>query len=149
VSIHTLDTRLGQPWLLLASLTGVVFLTNSSTELGREHYLCSTTPDKRLAETVLRKRKGEVAEGKYLDKQRPIVSTFDDLADAYLKWISPNQEAGIPARKRSWKSHDLYAIRQLRAYFAGKRLTAITPALVGHYRDWRRSPSPGVSTPCQ
>jgi hypothetical protein len=58
-------------------------------------------PDKRLAETVLRKRKVEVAEGKYLDKQRPIVSTFDDLADAYLKWISPNQEAGIPARKRS------------------------------------------------
>jgi integrase len=114
-------------------------LTNSSTELGREHYLCSTTPDKRLAETVLRKRKGEVAEGKYLDKQRPIVSTFDDLADAYLKWISPNLEAGIPARKRSWKSHDLYAIGQLRAYFAGKRLTAITPALVGHYRDWRRS----------
>jgi hypothetical protein len=47
-------------------------------------------PDKRLAETVLRKRKVEVAEGKYLDKQRPIVSTFDDLADAYLKWISPN-----------------------------------------------------------
>jgi hypothetical protein len=43
VSIHTLDTRLGQPWLLLASLIGVVFLTNSSTELGREHYLCSTT----------------------------------------------------------------------------------------------------------
>ena len=67
-------------------------------------------PDKRLAETVHRKRKVEVAEGKYLDKQRPIVSTFDDLADAYLKWISPNAEAGIPARKRSWKSHDLYAI---------------------------------------
>jgi hypothetical protein len=108
VSIHTLDTRLGQPWLLLASLTGVVCLTNSSTELGREHYLCSTTPDKRLAETVLRKRKVEVAEGKYLDKQRPIVSTFDDLADAYSKWISPNLEAGTPARKRSWKSPDLF-----------------------------------------
>jgi hypothetical protein len=37
--------------------------------------------DKRLAETVLRKRKVEVAEGKYLDKQQPIVSTFDELAD--------------------------------------------------------------------
>jgi integrase len=64
---------------------------------------------------------------------------FDELADAYLKWIRPNDEAGIPARKRSWRSHDLYAIGQLRAYFGGKRLTAITPALVGQYRDWRRS----------
>jgi hypothetical protein len=35
--------HLGRPWLLLASLIRVVFLTNSSTESGREHYLCSTT----------------------------------------------------------------------------------------------------------
>jgi integrase len=96
-------------------------------------------PDKRLAETIHRKRKVEIAEGKFLDKQRPVISTFDELADAYLKWISPDEQAGIPARKRSWKSHDLYAIGQLRTYFAGKRLTAITSALVGQYRDWRRS----------
>jgi integrase len=96
-------------------------------------------PDKRLAETVLQKRKVEIAEGKFLDKKRPVTTTFDELADAYLKWISPNEKAGIPARKRSWRSHDLYAIGRLRAYFGGKRLTAITPALVGRYRDWRRS----------
>jgi integrase len=88
---------------------------------------------------VLRKRRVEIAEGKYLDKQKPITTTFDELADAYLKWIRPNDEAGIPARKRSWRSHDLYAIGQLRAYFGGKRLTAITPALVEQYRGWRRS----------
>jgi integrase len=96
-------------------------------------------PDKRLAENVLRKRKVEIAEGKFLDRQRPVTTTFDELAEAYLKWISPNDAAGIPARKRSWRSHDLYAIGQLRAYFTGKRLTAMTPALVGQYRDWRRS----------
>jgi hypothetical protein len=88
-------------------------------------------PGKKLAATVLQKRKVEIAEGKYLDKQRPLTTTFDVLADAYLKWISPNDAAGTPARKRSWRSHDLYAIGQLRAYFGGKRLTAITPALVG------------------
>jgi integrase len=96
-------------------------------------------PDKKLAETVLKKRKVEIAEGKFLEKRRPITTTFDELADTYLKWIMPNDEAGIPARKRSWRTHDLYAIGQLRAYFGGKRLTAITPALVGQYRDWRRS----------
>ena len=39
-------------------------------------------PDKRLAETVLKKRRVEIAEGKYLDKQRPVTTTFDELADA-------------------------------------------------------------------
>jgi hypothetical protein len=58
-------------------------------------------PDKRLAETVLRKCKVEIAEGRFLEKQRPVTTTFDELADAYLKWIRPNDEAGIPARKRS------------------------------------------------
>ena len=81
----------------------------------------------------------EIAEGKFLEKRRPITTTFDELADTYLKWIMPNDEAGIPARKRSWRSQDLYAIGQLRAYFGGKRLTTITPALVEQYRDWRRS----------
>ncbi len=45
-------------------------------------------PDKRLAETVLRKRKVEIAEGKYLEKPRPITTTFDDLADAYLSYAT-------------------------------------------------------------
>jgi integrase len=96
-------------------------------------------PNLRLAETVLKKRKVAIAEGKFLDRQRPITTTLDELGDAYLAWIRPNDAAGIPARKRSWRSHDLYAIGQLRAYFGDKRLTAITPTLVGQYRDSRRS----------
>jgi hypothetical protein len=39
-------------------------------------------PDKRLAETVLRKRKVEIAEGRFLEKQRPVPTTFAELADA-------------------------------------------------------------------
>jgi hypothetical protein len=67
-------------------------------------------PDKKLAEVVLKKRKVEIAEGKYLDKQRPITSTFDDLASAYLQWISPDAHAGTPARKRTWNTGDAYVI---------------------------------------
>jgi hypothetical protein len=44
-----------------------------------------------LAQAVLRKRKVEIAEGKFLEKQRPVITTLDELADAYLKWIRPNQ----------------------------------------------------------
>jgi integrase len=96
-------------------------------------------PDKRLAETVLRKRKVAIAEGKFLDKQRPVTTTFDELADAYWRWIRPDEAAGVPLRKRSWKSCDRYALSQLQAYFGGQPLTAITPALVEQYRTWRRA----------
>jgi hypothetical protein len=50
-------------------------------------------PDKRLAETVLRKRKVELAEGKFLDRQRPITTTFEELADAYLKYARGNKKS--------------------------------------------------------
>jgi integrase len=96
-------------------------------------------PDKRLAEVVLRKRKVEIAEGKYLDRQRPITTTFDELAAVYLRWISPDEAAGLPARKRAWKSGDAYAIGKLREYFSGQRVTAISPDQVEHYRAWRRA----------
>jgi hypothetical protein len=41
-------------------------------------------PDKRLAETVLQKRKVAIVEGNYLDKQRPITTTFEERADGNL-----------------------------------------------------------------
>jgi integrase len=94
-------------------------------------------PDKRLAETVLKKRKVAIAEGKWLDKQQPITTTFDELVEAYVRWIKP--DAGLPPRKKSWRSHDLYAIGHLRPYFGGKRLTAITPAMVAQYQAYRRA----------
>jgi hypothetical protein len=94
-------------------------------------------PDKRLAETVLKKRKVAIAEGRFLDKQRSITTTFDELADAYLAWIAPDERRGIPARKRSWYSGDLYAIGKLRPYFGGKRLIDKTPALVSQYQAHR------------
>ena len=52
--------------------------------------------DKRLAETVLRKRKVEIAEGRFLDRQRPVTTAFDELADVYLVDARDHQQ------KRSW-----------------------------------------------
>jgi integrase len=96
-------------------------------------------PDKKLVDTVLKKRKVEIAEGKFLEKRQPITSTFDELVDAYLKWISPDERAGVPARKRSWKTLDVYAIKHLQAYFGGRRLTDMTPTLVEQYRAHRKA----------
>jgi integrase len=87
--------------------------------------------DKRLAETVLRKRKVEIAEGKYLDKQRPVTTMFDELADAYLNYAIYQQQ------KRSW-TRDRTSLTMLKAYFGGRRLTEVTPALIGQYRSWRK-----------
>src|SRR5262245_54407257 len=96
-------------------------------------------PDKKLAQVALKKRLVERAEGKILDKKRPVTTTFDELKATYLKWIRSDEEKGIPARKRSWKTADVYAIGRLRLYFGGKRLNEITPAMVEQYRDWRRA----------
>jgi integrase len=88
-------------------------------------------PDKRLADTVLKKRKVEIAEGRFLERRHPVTTTFDELTDTYFAYTVHQQ------RKRSWP-RDRTSIRALSAYFGGKRLTDITPALIEKYRAWRR-----------
>jgi integrase len=87
---------------------------------------------KRLAETVLRKRRVEIAEGKYLDKQRPITTTFEDLADADLHDAKDQQQ------NRSW-TRDRTSIATLKAYFGSKQVTELTPAAIEQYRARRRA----------
>jgi hypothetical protein len=82
-------------------------------------------PDRRLAETVLRKRKVEVAEGRFLERKRPITSTFDDLAKVYLAYAHEN--------KRSW-DRDVRSIKPLSEVFAGRKLTELTPAAIERYK---------------
>jgi integrase len=89
-------------------------------------------PDKRLAENVFKKRKVEIAEGRFLEKKRPVTTTFDELADAYLPYARDQQQ------KRSW-TRDRTSLTTLRSYFGGKRLTELTPALIEQYRAWRRA----------
>jgi integrase len=85
-------------------------------------------PNKRLAETVLRKRKVEIAEGKFPERKRPITTTFDELAAAYLAYAREN--------KRSWE-RDERSVRALGEVFSGKRLAEITPAAIERYKAWR------------
>ena len=53
-------------------------------------------PDKRLAETVLRKRKVEIAEGKFMDKRRPVTTTLRSWLTPIGSRFCPDEAAGIP-----------------------------------------------------
>jgi hypothetical protein len=86
-------------------------------------------PDKRLAETVLRKRKVEIAEGRFLEKERPITTTFNEMAEVYLIYARDHQQ------KRSWARNRTSVITPS-AYFGEKRLTELTPAQVEQYQAW-------------
>ena len=82
-------------------------------------------PDKRLAETVLRKRKVAIAEGKFLDKRSVPRCTFDELATLYLAWARVHHRSYRTTRSR---------VAQLAFVFGGKQLGQITPLLVDAYK---------------
>jgi integrase len=85
-------------------------------------------PDRRLAETVLKKRKVQIAEGKFLERKRAITTTFDELAQSYLPYSRDN--------KRSW-DRDERSVKALGQAFSGKRLIEVTPAAIERYKAWR------------
>jgi integrase len=81
-------------------------------------------PDKRLAQTVLRKRKVAIAEGKYLDKREVPHCTFNELADLYLAWAQVNHQGYVGTRSR---------VELFRREFGSRQLRDITPLLVDAY----------------
>lgn len=85
-------------------------------------------PDKRLAEKVLHKRRAEIAEGKFLDRQRPVTTTFDEMAQHYLAYVRDH--------KRSWE-RDVRSVKPLTTVFTGKRVAEITPAAIERYKTLR------------
>jgi integrase len=84
---------------------------------------------KRLAETVLRKRKVEIAEGRYLDRKKEIKTKFQDLSKWYLALEKIK-------RKRSYQ-RDCASIGKLNDYFGKKVITEITPKMVEDYKTER------------
>ena len=81
-------------------------------------------PDKKLPEVVLRKRKVEIAEGKYLDKRLVPRCTFTELAALYLEWAKVHHRGYVGTRSR---------VEHFRREFDTSQLSAITPLLVDAY----------------
>jgi integrase len=87
-------------------------------------------PDKRLAEVVLKKRKVEIAEGKYLDKRMVPLCSFNELADLYHEWAKANHRGYASTRSR---------VEHLREEFGTLQLQEITPLMVDAYVARRSS----------
>jgi len=85
-----------------------------------------------LAETVLKKRLVEIAEGKFLDKKQKFKIKFENFADEYLKLHSK-------VNNKSWYRSDAVYIRILKRSFSGKYLHEITPHLIDQFKQERAS----------
>jgi integrase len=83
-------------------------------------------PSKKLAETVLKKRKVEIAEGKFLDIKKEHKVKFEELVSMYL-------ELHAKPNKKSWRS-DEDTTKLLKKYFGGRRLSEITPLLIERFK---------------
>ena len=85
-------------------------------------------PDKRLAETVLKKRKVEIAEGRYLDIKKNQKIKFEDFADEFLRMHSE------PNKKPSAVKSDRVITKTLKSFFGGRYLYNISLQLVEEYK---------------
>lgn len=102
-----------------------------------DYYFCGRRkrecigPDKRLAETVLKKRKVELAEGRYLDIKKNEKIKFEDFADEFFRLHSE------PNKKPSSIQSDKVIIKTLKSFFGGRYLYDIGPKLVEEYKAQR------------
>ncbi len=99
---------------------------SASGKRKREHI----GPSKVLAETILKKRVVEVAEGKYLDVKKESRIKFEDFAAEYL-------ELHCKTNNKSWLKTDSQLITVLKRHFSGKYLDEITPHLVEKFKSDR------------
>lgn len=81
-----------------------------------------------LAENVLRKRKVEIAEGRFLDIKKNEKIKFEDFAKTYFELHSKLN------KKPSVSKRDITLIKNLSTFFAGRYLFEITPILVEQYK---------------
>jgi len=85
------------------------------------------TKDRKLAQRIYDKVKGEIAEGKWFERLPGQDKTFKELMEKYIVEHSP---------KKSPKQHirDKSSLGHLSPYFEGFALTEITPKMINEYK---------------
>jgi site-specific recombinase XerD len=99
---------------------------------GRRIRESTGTTSKKRAEKLLAKRQAEVFEGRFAFTPKVSAPTFDAFASAYLEEFSKHN------KKRSSFRRDTGIVKNLTLFFSTKRLDAITPMLIEHYKNRRR-----------
>jgi integrase len=84
---------------------------------------------KKLAMMVLKKRKVEIAEGRYLDIKQDNKIAFSELARKYL-------ELPEVKSKKSYE-RDKLSVKELLTFFGDRKLNTITPSLIDSYKQQR------------
>jgi integrase len=106
---------------------------------GRRYRKSTETDDRKLAQRIYDKVKGEIAEGKWFEKLPGEDKTFREMMGKYMKEHSPKKSPKQHIRDRSSLGH-------LLPYFAGYYLTEISPRLINAYKVKRygEKASPGT-----
>ena len=86
---------------------------------------------KKLAETVLAKRKVEIAEGRFLDKKKAEKIKFEVFADEYFELHCKVNN------KKSFNTADVHNIKRLKEFFSGLYLHEITIHKVQQFKAQR------------
>ena len=105
----------------------------SFTHDGRQFRQSTETEDKVLATRIFDKLKGQIAEGKWFEKQPGENYTFGDLMEKYMvEYSAVNKAASSHKRDKS-------LVNQLRSAFGDYYLTEITPAMISDFKVKRRA----------
>jgi len=111
----------GSVWWMSFSHNGEQFRRSTETE------------DKKLAIRIFDKLKGDIAEGKWFEKQPGDGYKFKDLMEKYMtEYSAVNKAASSHKRDKS-------IVAKLISYFGNHYLTEITPAMISDYKVKRRS----------
>lgn len=107
---------------------------------GRRLRESTGTKSRKRAEQLLAKRQAEVFEGRFAFAPQASVPHFADFAATYIEEFSKHN------KKKSSLRRDIGIANNLSGYFGAKKLDAITPMLIEHYKNRRRSDDAAPAT---
>jgi integrase len=99
---------------------------------GKQVRRSTETEDKKLAQRIFDKLKGEIAEGKWFERLPGEDYTFADLMDKYFREYSAVNKA------TSTHKRDKSLVKQLVSFFGDYYLTEITPVMISDFKVKRR-----------
>ena len=96
---------------------------------GKQYRKSTETDDRKLAQKINDKIRGQIAEGKWFDVSEEEERTFRELMDRYMTEHSK-------LKKRSWKRDDV-SLSHLLPFFGDQILKGVTPELISQYKNQR------------